>query len=120
MPNCIQLTKHGEQKATPFVVIDQEICTHFNVPCHPKQWHHGWYDFIGFMLAIGKDWAWLHAECKDPYPGKQMDAETTAYWQHMDDIVTFLEQRYTTAAWYEHKDAPSVLADEAYARTATP
>lgn len=121
MPNCIQLTKHGEKEPTPFVVIDQEICDHFGVPCDPKHWHHGWYDIIGFLLAMGHDWRYIHeSTAKDIARCEECGDVNGAKWnRHLDEITSFLEQRYTTNAWYEHKSAPSILADERHASKAS-
>lgn len=98
MPNCFQLFKKGSKQPEVLQVVDSAICEHFNTPCDTVNWHHGWYDYIGFMLAMGKDWQWLKDDLRD----NPWDEKGSA---HMRDIVDFLESNYTTSAWYETRCA---------------
>jgi hypothetical protein len=59
MPNCFQLCRDGQ--AVALQQIDEEMCNHFNAPCDPVRWFRGWYDFIGFDLATGRDFAQIRA-----------------------------------------------------------
>ena len=87
MPYCFQLTRTSDPKAGPvdFCEIDQELCEHFDVPCHPKDWLWGWYDCIGLELAIGHSWE---------------DIEATDYSEGMKEIAKYLEENFTVAHWH--------------------
>jgi hypothetical protein len=92
MPNCFQLTKKGESEPTSLVKVDEEICAHLGREVHPKWWCCGWYDIIGFSLAMGDDFAkirgWL---------------EANNFSEDMIKILDYLEANYTASSWYETK-----------------
>jgi hypothetical protein len=91
MPACFQLYRKADgENAEPvaFQTIDEEMCAHFNVPCDPVKYLHGWYDNIGFSLAIGKNWDQMREIFKTP--------GTHA-------IIDFLEARYTPSAFWQPK-----------------
>lgn len=102
MPNCFQLTLKGHKEASMLQDVDAHICQHFNTPCHEKHWHHGWYNYIGFMIAMGKTFEWLRRDMDWgilSYP--DYVSMTQGYEWHMRDIIDFLDQNYTTDAWCE-------------------
>jgi len=90
MPNCFRLTKKGETAASPLNQIDDEMCAHFGVVPDVKMYYHGWYDFIGFLIAVGKPLgsAELRKSCEDLSP-------------EMVAILDYLEANYTSDAWAE-------------------
>ena len=102
MPVCFNLTRKGEKMPTNLVEVDQRICTHFSVTCDDNKWYHGWYDSIGFRLALGKTFAEINAEY-DATIDKYKDQEDVSYWRRMKEIAEFLDTNYTTDAWREHK-----------------
>lgn len=56
MPNCFQLTPKGATEPATLAAVDEGICALFGVPVHPVKYIFGWYDSIGFALAMG--WTW--------------------------------------------------------------
>ena len=86
MPNCFQLTSKETGQPKKLAELDNEIRAHFGAPPHPTQWYKGWYDCIGFSIAMGKDWQY----CRETFDG-------------LDEIIDYLEERYTYDAWFEHK-----------------
>jgi len=106
MPNCFQLFRKTEPtKAVVFQDIDRELCAYFNEPCHDVQWFHGWYNYIGFALAMGNDWTKLEADITDIIREREAtnDKDGVAYWQRMQDIRLYLAERFNSDAWYEVK-----------------
>ena len=55
MPNCFSLTRKSDPESgpVPLATIDEEMCVFFNVLPHPRMYYLGWYDMIGFRLAVG-------------------------------------------------------------------
>ena len=90
MPNCFQLISKATGEAEKFSKIDDEMCAHLGVQPDPKHWYKGWYDFIGASLASGKDWAY----CRETFTD-------------VEDVIAYLEERYTPTCWYEHKSSRS-------------
>lgn len=102
MPSCFQLFRKGEKEPVVLQIVDEEICKRFKVEVHPKQWHHGWYNHIGFFLATGKDFEWIKKDCLNA-AAKAKDVEDSMHWGHMYSIAVFLESNFDTNAWYEVK-----------------
>lgn len=92
MPNCFELTRIGDTKASSLAHIDDCICQHFEVASDPELYHHGWYDFIGFLLAVGRSWDDIADACTH---------KATPWATHMRAIVHYLRQHYTAEAWWE-------------------
>lgn len=84
MANYFTLTKIGETEPTAFVDIDEELCDHFEVPIHPKNWLHHWYDVIGLSLATGRTF-------------DEIISETDG---QLNEIARYLRDHYISNAWY--------------------
>lgn len=84
MPACFQLIGKDTGQPTKFQQIDDEMRVHFGVEPDPVRWYKGWYDYIGFTLATGGDWA----KCREIFEG-------------LDEVIDYLEQRYTYNQWQE-------------------
>ena len=94
MTVCFQLTKKGETEPSTLVKVDEAICAHFGWPVHPQDYVYGWFDSIGFMLAMGDSWDKIRVELR------------LGSWNFQDErqaIVDFLEANYTTGSWWEPK-----------------
>lgn len=92
MPACFQLYKKGSSEPEKFTVIDEEICAMLDVPCDPVKWIYGWYDIIGFKLAIGKTFEQIVTDLEE-----YNDVELLK-------ITRWLMEHYTSNAWYtRHK-----------------
>ncbi len=92
MPNCFTLTRKSDPDAGPvtFAQIDEELCKHLGVECHPKQYYLGWYDGIGYALAIGKNWDQIRETLRE-----------YNYDEEAFKIVDFLEENFVANAWAE-------------------
>ncbi len=90
MPNCFTLTKKDEAKPRPLKDIDTDLWDHFEggEPDGNEQWYHHWYNFIGLLLAVGKTFQEVIKLCED---------------FTMREIAVYLEENYTSNAWYERK-----------------
>lgn len=98
MPNCFQLTKKGDNEPSTLNSIDEAICIHLGVEVHPQVYCAGWYDYIGFALAMGKDWAQIRQRLADTV--REFPDEGTTEWAAvMGKILQFLEDNYTADAW---------------------
>ncbi len=86
MPNCFSLTRKGESEPMKLQDVDTLIAAHVGEVCDPVRWCRGWYDTIGFGLAMGETFSSLRAE----------------YFNHPDllPVIDFLAENFTTAAWY--------------------
>lgn len=99
MPNCFQLIRKSDPEAGAVSLqrIDEEMCLHFNEPCHPERWFRNWYNSIGMSLAFGRTFEELR---KRPEEDGDWEPEDVQEWVSMID---WLDANFTTNAWYEHK-----------------
>lgn len=94
MPSCFQLTKKGETEPSKLCKVDEEICAFLGEPVHEKYWSHSWPNAIGFTIAalgvhLGTEkLRQIIAEYEDP---------------KLLEILKFLEDNYSSRAWYEVK-----------------
>jgi hypothetical protein len=91
MPNCFQLTKIGEEEPSTLVEIDNALWLKFegSVPEPNDYWFRGWYDSVGFELALGRTFT-----------------EIRAQWSvnsRITPVVEYLEKHYTVRCWAEKK-----------------
>ena len=89
MPNCFSLTRKSDPAAgpVPLALIDDEMCEHFGVTPHPKDYYKFWYTFVGLPLACGKTLADVQGMYKDNPEGLA--------------IVEWLDANFTSEAWAE-------------------
>src|SRR5689334_4899735 len=85
MPNCFSLTKIGETEPMKLTQIDELICGHLGVKVHPTQWVYGWYDIIGFGLAMGKTF--------DDF------IDNPDWSDRIQEIAKFLKDNFKSDAW---------------------
>lgn len=74
--------------------IDEMICEAFNIEVHSKYYAVDWYNTIGFGIAMGND---LGSEKLREWLKVYGEAELLL------KVLTFLEERFTSSAWYEVK-----------------
>lgn len=99
MPNCFQLTRRDDHTVVFLQAVDAELAQHLDLPFHPKFWVHGWYDCIGFSVAMGKTLPELidrYAEWETKEHGEMWEATHALY-----RIAAYLNEHYTTDAWAE-------------------
>jgi hypothetical protein len=97
MPNCFSLTKIGETEPTVLQRIDEEICAFLNEPVHPDYWCHGWYDSIGFMLAMGDS---IDRIIDERIPAMQEHCKKE-YIDTLTLIAMYIKEHYKSSAWAE-------------------
>jgi hypothetical protein len=88
MPNCFQLISKETGQPTAFNKIDDDICASLGIVPDAVKYYRGWYDFIGFMIAIGK-----------PLGSKELRKEVEDVDKDLLPVLDFLEQHYTSDAW---------------------
>ena len=103
MPNCFSLTRRTEieKGAVPLQQVDEELCAFLGVRCDEKEWYHGWYGYIGFLIAMGKTWDRLKADIAEKVAKSGADTEQKEYWLKMEQIRDWLEREFTSDAWAE-------------------
>ena len=87
MPNCFQLLRDGV--AIPLAAVDEEMCRHFEAPCHPTRYYESWYDTIGYGLAQGRSFDEIRS--------------TYADIPRLVEVATWIETHFTVRAWHERK-----------------
>ena len=105
MPNCFSLTRKSNLEAGPVVLqkVDEEMCAYFGQEVHPKYWYCGWYDAIGFSLAMGKNWQQIRVDLSiyvaEDILKKKWDL---MFWDRRRiEITNWLEENFTYDAWAE-------------------
>lgn len=89
MPNYIQL-RDKNNNATPFAVIDEQLCTALNVPCDANKYYCQWYEIIGYS---GKGNIRAVITLIENFPEKlESDVELIR-------VLTWLDENYTLNAW---------------------
>jgi hypothetical protein len=98
MPACFTLTRKGESKPAILQEIDDEMRVEFGEEPDPEQWLWGWYDTIGYGLALGRDWAQLREQfAEDPAESER----TNMFRRRMLAVIYWLEANYIPNAWAE-------------------
>ena len=95
MPNAFQLIRKSTGQAEKFAVIDDELRQYLGVPPNEKSYYRGWYDSIGYAIAIGKSWDEIRATIVGT-PDDPGDEESIK-------LVDWLIANFDTRAWYEPK-----------------
>ena len=98
MPNCFTLTRKGESKPASLQAIDDEMRVAFGEEPDEVRWLWGWYDTIGYGLALGRDWTQLREQfAEDPPESKR----TNTFRRRMLAVIDWLETHYVFNAWAE-------------------
>ena len=90
MPNCFQL--HRDGAAVSFLIVDEEMCRHFDAACHPTRYFEGWYDTIGYGLAAGDSFDQIRS--------------TYADFPILVRVADWIEANFTPVRWYETRSHP--------------
>ena len=99
MSNCFSLTRKGESKPASLQAIDDEMRIEFGEEPDPERWLWGWYDVVGFGLAMGRDWMQLREQfAEDPVE----DEESVEFCRSMLKVIDWLEANYIPNAWVQH------------------
>lgn len=98
MPNCFTLTRKGESEPANLQEIDNEMRQAFGEEPDEDNWLWGWYDTIGFGLAMGKDWKQLREQfAEDPAESER----TNLARRRKLAVIYWLEANYVPDAWAE-------------------
>jgi len=98
MPACFTLTRKGESTPSSLQHIDDEMRQAFCEEPDEVRWLWGWYDTIGYGLALGRDWAQLREQfAEDPAESEQ----TNMFRRRMLAVIYWLEANYIPNAWAE-------------------
>jgi hypothetical protein len=90
-PHCFQFINKMTGVADNFPEIDDQICAFLGVKPDPVNYYMGWYDTIGFRVAMGDTFDQIR---EDRYVASE---------PKLIRILDWLDARYTTRAWYERK-----------------
>jgi hypothetical protein len=101
MPACFQLYPKGSDQPAKFQEIDAELCHVFNTDCHPDYYLCGWYNYIGFSLAIGKTFEEIRQTIDEGILSNNTSTKEHAWWCDIRDILDYLDANYTSNAWTE-------------------
>ena len=91
MPNCFLFVSKETKTIVDLNKVDEEICGFLGIEVHPTNYAAGWFDCIGFRLAIGKTWDDMETE---------FAAQGNKWYDRQLKIVRFLRERYDSSAWY--------------------
>ena len=98
MPACFTLTRKGESTPSSLQHIDDEMRQAFCEEPDEVRWLWGWYDTIGFGLAMGRDWTQLREQfAEDPAESER----TNMFRRRMLAVIYWLEANYIPNAWAE-------------------
>ena len=98
MPNCFTLTRKGESKPANLQEIDDEMRQAFGEEPDADRWLWGWYDTIGYGLALGRDWAQLREQfAEDPDESERINTSR----RRRLAVIDWLDEHYTPNAWAE-------------------
>ena len=74
---------YQDGKAVSLQSVDDAMRVHFGAEPDDINWYRGWYNSIGLLLALGKEWS----EVLEAFP-------------HNADIIAWLQEHYTKDAWW--------------------
>jgi hypothetical protein len=99
----IAFTRKGEKPTAydesgnwvKLATVDEELCAHLGVECHPTRFYAGWYDFHGDLFALG----YTYAEVRAKIAELQLDPDSEFLRTIAFQILDFLEATYDVHAW---------------------
>ena len=98
MAHCFTLTRKGESKPASLQGIDDEMRIEFGEEPDKKRWLWGWYNVVGFGLAMGRDWTQLREQFAED---SAEDEESVEFCCSMLRVIDWLEANYVPNAWAE-------------------
>ena len=105
MPVCFQLIDRCTGQPAILQDVDRAICQNLDLPFSDTKWAAGWYDYHGFMLALGKSFAEIAEGIVERMP--KDDQREDRDWIAWDILALrinhFLLERYESSAWWEPK-----------------
>jgi hypothetical protein len=105
MPACFQLIDRQTGQPAIFQQIDDKMRESFGAPPNDKEYMNGWYDSIGFRLALGKTWNDIRDEFELEYRSDVNSGRERSIYPRLISITNWLEDHYESSSWYQrHKD----------------
>jgi hypothetical protein len=104
MPVCFQLFSKETNQPEKLSLVDDRLCAFLGVTPHEHNYVHGWYDSIGFRLAIGKTFPQIREEFNEKI---SYEAEYKSVYQNLIRCLDWLEENYSTNSWWEPKSSQS-------------
>lgn len=101
MPNCFQLFRKGVAEPMILQKVDDEMRVAFGAPADDKHWFNGWYDYIGFLCALGKSWDEIRADNLDGLKSWPDDPDYAKHVELNARIIDWLDANFTTSSWAE-------------------
>jgi hypothetical protein len=98
MAAYFQLRRKGEPDSEPIDLnaLDEEICKRYGETPHERRYYLGWYDSIGFRLALGDSWDAIRAGLQ---PEEKDDDAYRDVLSRLREIATWLEEQFEVRAW---------------------
>ena len=86
--NCFTLTRRSNLDAGPVALqlIDDELRVALGAAPSASEWYCGWYDTIGFALAMGRNFEWCREHLDSP---------------RLLPVIDWLDANFTANAWAE-------------------
>lgn len=109
MPNCFQLTRKTELDKGPVGLntIDAELCGVLGREVHPTCYVRGWFDYIGWKLAMGSSFQEIREHIQGMLDDMAEDGsgeQDVASVNHASDMLklcNYLDANFTSDAWAE-------------------
>lgn len=103
MPNCFHLIRKSDQKSGPVElrIVDEEMRKHFNQPPHLCNWLGGWYQSIGFRLALGWRFEQIKADFLESIQKNVISGDVKAVqaYQGLIRITDWLSDNFVSDSW---------------------
>lgn len=98
MAAYFQLRRKGEPDSEPIDLnaLDEQICARYGEKPDAVRYYYGWYDSIGFRLALGDSWDAIRASLQ---PDEKDNEEYRAVLERLREIATWLEEQFEVKAW---------------------
>lgn len=115
MPLCFDLTRKGETKPTALNKLDEEFCQLLAQPVHKTDYVFGWFDFIGFRLAEGKNYDEIavdiqerrkeliarYDQLEDKDKSIRMLEAVNEIYGGYERILEYMRENYTPNSWFD-------------------
>lgn len=106
MPNCFRLYPKGSADAAPLARIDEAICERFGWAVHPVRYVEGWFDTIGWGIAVrghrlGSPELRAHVLNYGTDGDGNIDPKYQDWTAKLILILDYLDAHYTSDAWVE-------------------
>ena len=97
-PKGVKPTGYSERRNNfvKLADVDQALCDHLGVECHPTRFYAGWYDVIGDLICWGGSYAYAREKLVGIEERTPDVAESKALALR---ILDFLEATYDVHTW---------------------